>query len=164
MHVTFAPNGILQIDNARIIWPNFSGKADRYNKEGDRHFTLIIPDQEIAERMMDDTNEFGVGWNVKIKPPREEGDNPFIFLKVKVKFNGRGPVIHLQSGSSRKRLDEESISCLDYIDIRSVDLDIRPYDDEGSQGPFRAAYLHSMEVIQEVDRFTARYNEQFDNE
>ena len=164
MHVTFAPNGILQIDNARIWRPNFSGAADKYNKEGDRHFNLIIPDEEISERMMEDKNEFGVGWNVKIKPPREEGDNSFIFLKVKVKFNDRGPIIHLQSGNSRRRLDEESVSCLDNIDIRSVDLDIRPYDGEGSLGPFRAAYLHSMEVIQEVDRFTARYNDQFDNE
>ena len=157
MELTFAPRGILQIDDARIWRPNFSGKADKYSKEGDRFFNLIIPNEEIAERMINDTNEFGVGWNVKIKPPREEGDTSFIFMKVKVKFNSKGPVIRLRTGNRVNILDEESVGILDNIDIQSVDLDIRPYDGEGTQGPFRAAYLHAMEVTQVLDRFAARY-------
>lgn len=157
MKLTFAPKGVLQIDNARIIFRNFRGEGGKFNKEGDRNFALIIPDQEMAEALQEDTNKFGAGWNVKIKPPREEGDEPFIYLPVKVKFNDRGPVVYLQSGKNRVKLDEESIAMLDDIDIRSVDLDIRPYDDEINGKPFRAAYLQSMCVIQEIDRFSARF-------
>ena len=151
MHITFAPKGILQIDDARIIFRNFSGAASKFNRPGDRNFALVIPEQEIADALIDD------GWNVKIKPPREEGDAPFMYLPVKVKFNDRGPNVYLKSGNNTVKLDEESIRCLDDIDILSIDLDIRPYDWEVSEKTGRTAYLQSMEVTQEVDRFAERH-------
>ena len=96
------------------------------------------------------------GWNVKIKPPREDGDTPFMFLPVKVKFNDRGPNVYLKTGNNQNRLDEESIGLIDNIDIIGVDLDIRPFDWDvnGKQG--RTAYLQSMRVTQDIDRFAAR--------
>ena len=157
MNINFAPRGILQIDDARLIFRNFEGRGDKYNREGDRNFAVIIPDQEIADKLTNDINRYGVGWNVKIKPPREEGDEPFMYIKVKLTYNGRGPAVYLKSGDNVRKLDEESIGILDNIDISSANLDIRPYDDEGTYGPFRSAYLQSMEVIQNIDRFSARY-------
>lgn len=160
MNLTFAPRNILQIDDARIIFRNFRGEGGRFNKEGDRNFAVVIPNQEMAESLLNDTNQYGAGWNVKIKAPREEGDDPFIYLPVKVKFNNRGPVIYLESGSNRIKLTEDTISMLDEIDILSVDMDIRPYDDEINGKPFRSAYLQSMLVRQEIDRFAARFAEE----
>ena len=55
------------------------------------------------------------------------------------------------------KLDEESIGCLDNIDIESVSMDIRPYDWEVNGRTGRTAYLQSMEVVQRIDRFAARY-------
>ena len=147
MKVTFAPKGILQIDDARIIYRNFSGEGSKFNREGDRNFSLIIDDPDVADELV------AQGWNVKIREPREEGDNPFIHLPVKVKFNDRGPRIYLITGDRRNELDEESVGILDNVDIISVDLDIRPYDWEVNGKTGRTAYLHSMRVIQEVDRF-----------
>lgn len=49
---------------------------------------------------------------------------------------------------------------MDEIDIRSVNLDVRPYDWEVNGKTGRTAYLQSMEVIQEIDRFAARYAEE----
>lgn len=160
MNLTFAPRNILQIDDARIIFRNFRGEGGRFNKEGDRNFAVVIPNQEMAESLLNDTNQYGAGWNVKIKAPREEGDDPFIYLPVKVKFNNRGPVIYLESGSNRIRLTEDTVSMLDEIDILNVDMDIRPYDDEINGKPFRSAYLQSMLVRQEIDRFAARFAEE----
>jgi hypothetical protein len=150
------PNGYLQIDDARIIWKNFSGRGDRFNREGDRNFHLVIPDQETCELLQSDKNEFGNSWNVKIKPPREEGDVPFMHMLVKVKFNGRGPNVYLDRGRDKEPLllTEDTISCLDDMDILAVDLDIRPYDDTLPNGTsFRTAYLSAMRVYQRVDRF-----------
>lgn len=154
MHITFAPRGIVQIDDARIIYRNFSGVASQYNREGDRNFSIVIPDQDIADALIEQ------GWNVKIKPPREDGDTPFMHLPVKVKFNDRGPNVYLKSGRALNKLDEDSVSMIDNIDILSVDLDIRPYDWDvnGKQG--RTAYLHSMQVTQNVDRFMDRFAEE----
>ena len=154
MKLTFAPRGILQIDDAIIIYRNFSGEGSKFNREGDRNFSVIIDDPAIADELVAN------GWNVKIREPREEGDNPFIHLPVKVKFNDRGPNVYLQSGNRRVRLDEESISCLDNVDIINVDLDIRPYDWEVNGKTGRSAYLHSMCVTQEIDRFADRFDEE----
>lgn len=154
MELTFAPRGILQIDEARIIYRNFSGEGSKYNREGDRNFAVIIPTQEMADELINR------GWNVRIKPPRDEDDMPFMYLPVKIKFNDRGPAAYLKVGRRIVEIDEESISCFDHIDILSVDLDIRPYDWEVNGKAGRTAYLQSIHVTQEVDRFRERYAEE----
>ena len=150
MNVTFAPRGILQIDDARIIYRNFSGVGSKFNREGDRNFAIYIGDEDVANELRDR------GWNVKIKPPREDGDDPFMFLPVKIKFNDRGPSVYLVTGNKKTPLNENTVSCLDDIDILSVDLDIRPYDWDVNGKTRRTAYLQSIWVTQEVDRFASR--------
>lgn len=147
MRITFVPRDILQIDDARIIYRNFAGRGDKYNREGDRNFAVVIPDEEMAAQLTD------LGWNVKIKPPREDGDAPFMYLPVKVKFNDRGPNVYLKTGDRQNKLDEESIGLLDNIDIIGVDLDIRPYDWSVNGKEGRTAYLQSIRVVQDIDRF-----------
>ena len=149
MNITFAPKGILQIDDARIIYRNFSGAPSKFNREGDRNFSVIIPDEEQSQALIKK------GWNVKIKPPREEGDSPFMHLPVKVKFNDRGPNVYLVTGDRMNKLDEETVGLLDDVDILRVDLDIRPYDWDVNGKTGRTAYLQSIKVIQQVDRFAA---------
>ena len=157
MHITVAPRGILQIDDARIIYRNFSGAPSKFNREGERNFSIVIPDEETANTLVEE------GWNVKIKPPRDEDDSPFMHLPVKVKFNDRGPIVYLKTGNAVNKLDEESVDILDNIDIMGVDLDIRPYDWEVNGKTGRTAYLQSINVTQEIDRFADRYSRR-DNE
>ena len=151
MEVTFAPKGILQIDDARIIYRNFAGTASKFNREGDRNFAVLIEDQEIADALLAE------GWNVRIKPARDSGEDPFMYLPVKVKYSGFGPVAYLKSGNRLNKLDEDSIFCLDDVEIESVDLDIRPYDWDFNGKEGRTAYLQSIHVVQRIDRFAARY-------
>lgn len=154
MELTFAPRDILQVNDTRIIYRNFRGEGIKFNREGDRNFAMIIPTQDLADELI------SRGWNVKIKEPREEGEEPFMYLPIKVKFNDRGPQIYLVTGDRTNRLDEDVVSMLDDIDIRSVDLDIRPYDWEVNGKTGRTAYLQAMEVTQEIDRFAARMAEE----
>ena len=144
-------NGILQIEDARIIYRNFSGIGSKYNREGDRNFAVIIPNQEVCDQLINE------GWNVKIKPPRDEDESPFMFLPVKVKFNNRGPGVYVVSGKKVQKLSEETIDMLDEIDISSVDMDIRGYDWEVNGKTGKSAYLQAINVIQNIDRFGAKY-------
>lgn len=151
MQIRFRNDGILEIEDARIIYRNFEGVASKFNREGDRNFAVIIPNDDIKDELVE------AGWNVKIKPPRDEDDSPFMFLPVKVKFNSRGPAAYVRSGEHVTRLNEETIGMLDEIDILSVDMDVRPYDWDvnGKQG--RTAYLQAINVTQNTDRFGEMY-------
>lgn len=144
---------ILEIQDARIIYRNFEGRADKYNREGDRNFAIVIPDQDICNQLVED------GWNVRIRDPREGYEDPFMFLPVKVHYsdNGRGPAAYVNSGGNVTRLSEETIGMLDNIDIFSVDLDIRPYDWNINGDTGRKAYLEAIHVTQKIDRFGAMY-------
>ena len=153
MNISFE-RGILQIEDARIIYRNFAGIGSKYNREGDRNFAVIIPNQEVADELIAD------GWAVKIKPPRDEDESPFMYLPVKVKFNNRGPAAYVKSGNSVQRLNEDTIGMLDEIDIQSVDMDLRAYDWEVNGKTGRSAYLQAINVIQNIDRFGAQYQAQ----
>lgn len=154
MNITFAPREILQIDDCKIIYRNFAGRGDKYNREGDRNFAVVIPDKKMADELIDR------GWNVKIRPPRDEDDDPFMFLPVKVRFNDRGPNVYLITGNAKNKLHEKAVACLDDIDIREVDLDIRPYDWEVNGKTGRTAYLQNIQIVQEIDRFAAAFAEE----
>ena len=153
MEITFAPRGILQIDDARIVYRNFSGAPSKFNREGDRNFAVVIETQEQADALIAE------GWNVKIKAPRDEGEDPFIYLPVKIKFNDRGPSVYLRSGKAMRKLGEDTVDVLDNVDILSVSMDLRPYDWEVNGKSGRTAYLQSINVTQEVDRFADMYAE-----
>ena len=156
MNVTFAPRGILQIDDARIVYRNFAGVGSKFNREGDRNFAVVIPDEAIAEALVQE------GWNVKIKPPREDGDDPFMYLPVKIKFNDRGPNVYLVTNGRKNQLDEDSIGILDNVDIANVDLDIRPYNWEVNGKEGRTAYLQAIRVTQHIsDRFAMDEEDDF---
>ena len=153
MNINYERN-ILQIEDARIIYRNFAGVGSKYNREGDRNFAVIIPDEEIANKLIED------GWAVKIKPPRDEDDSPFMYLPVKIRFNNRGPAAYVKSGNSVQRLNEDTIGMLDEIDIQSVDMDLRPYDWEVNGKTGRSAYLQAINVIQNIDIFCSQYQAQ----
>lgn len=161
MNVTITNRGIVQIDGARIIFRNFSGRGTQYNREGDRNFCVVIDDEDIANRLIEE------GFNVKIRQPREEGEEPFMYMKVNVKYHPKGseyerlnPVACLITGRNRNMLDEESICCLDSIDIENVDLDLSGsnWNVQGRSG--KSAYLSKIYVTQELDRFATRYAEE----
>ena len=96
-------------------------------------------------------------WNVTIKAPRTPEDSPYMYLKVKVKFNDRGPIIWLDTDGKGNRLTEHTVRLLDKIDIDFADLDIRPYDWTRPGNSGRTAYLDGATVFQNVDRHTMRY-------
>ena len=147
-----ARNNNVTIENARIIFRNFSGKEDRYNRAGDRNFCVVLT-EEVAEDLVKD------GWNVNWLEPREEGDDRQAFLKVTVKFGKNPPRIMVVTERGKKSLDEDGVNLLDWAEINNVDLIIRPYDWDINGKTGRTAYLNSIYVTIEEDPLEAKYFE-----
>lgn len=149
--------GNVTLENARIIFRNFSGKEGQYNREGDRNFGVILT-PDVAERMAAD------GWNVKWLKPREEEEEETEtpWLSVSVNFDkGKPPKVMMVTQEGRKRtpMDADTIDMLDWADITNVDLIVRPYtwDVSGRQGI--KAYLQTMFVAVEEDELERKYAE-----
>ena len=141
------------VENARIIFRNFEGRATEFNRAGNRNFCVVIDDPEQAQRLADD------GWNVKIRPPREEGDNPLHYIQVTVRYDNIPPKIYLITGRKKNLLDEDSLRELDYAEIRTVDLTIQGYVWEVNEKTGIKAYLKVIYITQEQDEFAAKYSD-----
>lgn len=114
---------ILNLTNRNIIYRNFSGKPGQYNKNGDRKFTVVIDDPEIAQRVA------SYGWNVKAKPSKNDGEEPFCTLEVRVRFDLEWlkPKIKQFTRNNSVWVTEENIGNFDYVEFEKVDLVLRPY-------------------------------------
>lgn len=145
-------DGKLVLEDARLIFRNFTGKEGMYNQEGQRNFCVIL-DHEMAEDMVRD------GWNIKYLRPREEDEQPTPYVQVSVGFKFKPPRMVLITSRGRLSLNEDECEIFDWVDIKKVDLIVRPYhwsvrDDKGVK-----AYLQSMYLTMEEDYLDQKYSE-----
>ena len=142
----------IEIENAKLMFKNFSGEPSKFNRKGDRNFSVIIEDSEEAARLAAD------GWNIRELTSRDEDDDSIFVLGISVAFDERFPMtLKLVTRTNITDLDEESISILDNAEIKHVDLIARPYnwDVNGKTGV--KAYLKALYVTIEEDRFAEKY-------
>jgi hypothetical protein len=143
---------VIEIENAELLWRNFRGEVGTYNKNGQRSVNIIIP-TDMADPLIRD------GWNVRQLPPRDEGDDPLFHLQVKVSYGQIPPrIITIGSRTQNQTLlTDQTVGALDYADIESVDVVIRPYNWEVNGKRGVAAYLKTMYVVLSEDSFAHKY-------
>lgn len=167
MAINFLDYGKVELTNVRLVFRNFRGIGGEYNDEGNRNFNIVIPDQETADILMNDCSADGAGWAVRIKPPRNEDDDPFMHLPVKINYryydNGepdiRNPKVYVEANGRVEEFFEDEIGRLDFINIAEANVIISPSDRIVRGQAYRTAYLDSIWVRQIVDKYAARYNE-----
>lgn len=156
---------IFTIQGARIIWPNFSGAADKYNSEGDRNFNLHLTKEQADELA-------AAGWNVKCKFPRPEENTDEqeerCILKIVVKYRDRQgelkknpPQIKMIGDKSRNRtlLGESTVENLDGAEIVEADISFVPYFWDTSTGIGVSAYLRKLYVVIREDELDEKWAE-----
>lgn len=138
------------VEGTRLIYRNFAGKIGPYNATGQREFSVVLPMEE-ADRLA------SLGWNVKIKEPQEEGDEPFAFITVKVNFKFKPPRIVIMTTKARTQLDEDGVAVLDYADINFADVicNASYWTTNGKSGI--SAYCKSLFVQIEEDALEQKY-------
>lgn len=142
----------LILEDAKLLYRNFTGKEGPYNREGDRNYCVFL-DPQLAEQMGRD------GWNIKFTKPREEGDEALPYLQVSVNFKGRPPQIFMLNPVTKSRdlLEERDLPQLDSADIVKTDMIINPYhyNVNGKQGI--SAYCEALYVTIDPDPLALKY-------
>ena len=147
---------VLKINDARIIYRDFSGQNTNFSN-GDPSFSIVIDDEHIAQALE------SAGYNIKRPDPskiRDDGTTLPIHMKIKIKFNNYGPDIYLVTNGVITKVPQERIADLDHLRLVGADMDIRGWDYDYAGRKGRAAYLNSLKVYQQVDRFAEEYNAQ----
>lgn len=138
------------IENAKIGVRNFSGKEGKFNPPGKRNFLLFL-ENDLAEKLKND------GWNVKTLKPRSEEDEELPYIQVSVSYDYFPPKIVLVTSKGKTKLEESSLTILDWAEIENVDLIIRPYEWEVNGKTGVKAYVKSMYVTLYEDELETKY-------
>ena len=143
---------LLEIENAEVIFRNFSGEESDYNAAGSRNFAIKLAPND-ADALRND------GWNIKTWDPGE-GEEPVHYLPVSIRFNPFPPKVYMIPGNGKPvMLDESTIGLLDDAEFENVDISITPYNwqlKNGSSGI--KAYVKEMYVTIRESRFAQKYN------
>lgn len=141
------------LEDVRITFRNFRGLAKKFNNAGKRNFVVLL-DDDVAQRMAAD------GWTIKMLKPKPDDAEPLPerpILPVEVNFGGRPPKVVMITSKGRTHLDESTVDMLDFVDIRTVDLIINPYDWTMNGASGTKAYLEALYITIEEDALELKY-------
>lgn len=146
------------LENAVLLWRNFSGAAKTFTPEGKRTVNVVLNEEIFAELK-------SRGLNVKRKPPKEgrEDDGDLLVLEVEARYspNSRPPQIVMISPSrnSRTQLDATTVGALDFAVLQNVDLVINEYKWSANGNSGVKAYVDQAFITIEENAFEAKYAE-----
>lgn len=174
---------LIEIENADIIFKNFSGAEKKavkngamrvVNDAGNRNFTVNIDPAKSniyynGELVTDP--DFGLtladeGFNITVKPGREEGDPAQYRLQVAVSYNGPiQPKLYQINRNNRPiPLTEQTVNDLDGVDIVMAKIVInsgKPYINDNGEKKVKA-WCNEGYFTYYRSRFASEYD--FDDE
>ena len=144
---------ITGLRNSNITYRNFAGEKTQFNTNGTRKFTIRFYDAEAAQKLKD------LGWNIKIKMPKNEDGDPFYTLEVKVRLDldWVKPKIVQFTHDRRIQITEDNIANFDRVEFDRVDVVLRQYPwknmtgASGISAQLSEMYARTAEPILEAD-------------
>lgn len=147
----------IEFPDAKLLYKNFAGEEQLpYNSAGDRNFAVVIEDEELAYRLLED------GWNVKFpKPspdidPADDNRNPTLAIGVGGK-NYDPKILLINANGSPTHLIGDELNVLDWSQIIHADLVVQGsvWDVQGKTGI--KAYVKALYIKLEMDSFQEKY-------
>jgi hypothetical protein len=110
------------LQDAQLLFPNFSGAPTEYNKAGDRNACVLI-DDALAARLAD------IGWNIRIGKSSDPDVVPGKFISFTVKTDSKFPprLWLVRPGRRPELMAPEEYNILDFARFQSVSLKINQY-------------------------------------
>jgi len=174
-------NGNLNVENAAMIYKNFSGNPTRVNPAGGKRTFSLALNKEYGEKLSN------MGWNVKVKEVRDqlaegeqtrtvswddyvtglqsEFDHALIYTEIVVNENSEYPpkiykVSEFNGEKSMGLMPADQWYRLDESELTNIDVSIHPYTHGRSLANPNAkkGYLKTMYVMAApVDPFGGKY-------
>ena len=174
-------NGNLNVENAAMIYKNFSGKPTRVNPQGGKRTFSLALSRDLAEKLNDQ------GWNIKVKEVRDqvvegemtrtvgwqdyianyqtEFDHALIYTEIVVNENSEYPpkiykVSEFNGEKTIAPIPPEQWYRLDESELMNIDVSIHPYTHGRSLAnpDAKKGYLKSMYAVSvPVDAFGGKY-------
>lgn len=147
----------IEFENAEIIYRNFEGREDKFNRAGNRHFSVILSEEQ-AIALSD------MGCNVKRTKPRdpEEEGRPY----VKILLGIYDPEIYVITRGKKKLLQPNQYGKLDRLEIEQADFEVsrsnKEWESNGKTG--HSLYLETLVVKIRESRILSKYEDYDDDD
>ena len=148
------PKDDLMLEGVQITYRNFAGTIGEFNPGGARTFSVELHDLAQAQAIE------ALGWKVRYPKPREDGgENRFVaHMPVTVKYHPKlaPPRIVMLTSRGQTKMAEEDIDVLDFMNIKSCDMFLRPFHwklksgGEGVKNMLASLYLTIQEDALEL--------------
>lgn len=149
------------IYDAKIIFKNFSGRGDTYNREGNRIFCLILDNEELYSWAEEH------GWPIKHRGAEDEDGYDYIKVEVSYKFDSVSPRVVFIKDGVKTEIDENGIGALDWADIIKADIMIRnrtwKYNGKEGYKPQLSA-IYAELYVDPLERKYGKMVEELDND
>ena len=133
---------------------NFSGSPTPFNKDGGKRYFNIRLDEDLAKKFIDE----GFSGIRDANAKRDDRD-PLWIMNVAVRFE---PVpchiwIYSTVGNNRRLMRESNVSMLDWMDIETADIEIRPswWENNGRNG--YKPYCANLFITPVENELTTKY-------
>lgn len=147
----------IEFEDATIIYRNFEGREDKYNRAGNRHFSVILTEEQAIELS-------DMGCNVKRTKPRdpEEEGKPY----VKILLGMYDPEIYTVIRGRKKLLQPNQYAKLDRLEIEYADLEVsrsnKEWESNGKTG--YSLYLETLVCKIRESRILSKYDDYDDDD
>lgn len=142
------------LENVKIGFRNFAGRADQYNKQGVRGFAVFLSYEKADELA-------AIGWNVKYPKPNPnipaDEDVRLPYIQLTFSLENIPPKMVMFHNGVPTPVDASNVDCLDWIQFESCDVVIRPYVWSVNGNTGVKAYVKALYVNVAVDEFYEKY-------